>query len=88
MIGKNGQPMVYTYRLLKRAKQNYSITEREALTMVFVLDKFRHYLLGNKLVFCVDHMTLVYLVNKPQVLRTVANGFSWNFTNVVLQLYL
>jgi hypothetical protein len=56
--------------------------------MVFVLDKFRHYLLGNKLVFCVDHMTLVYLVNKPQVLRTVANGFSWNFTNVVLQLYL
>ncbi len=56
--------------------------------MVFVLDKFKHYLLGNKLVFCVDHMTLVYLVNKPQVLRRVADGFSWNFTNVVLQLYL
>jgi len=88
LTGKNGQPMVYTYRLFKRAKQNYSIIEREALTMVFVLDKFRHYLLGNKLVFCVDHMTLVYLVNKPQVLRRVANGFSWNFTNVVLQLYL
>ncbi len=58
---KNDQPVVYTYRLLKRAK-NYSITEREALIMVFVLHKFRHYLLGNKLVLCVDHMTLVYLV--------------------------
>jgi len=32
--------------------------------MFFVLHKFRHYLLGNKFVFYVDHMTLVYLVNK------------------------
>jgi hypothetical protein len=80
--------VVYAYRLLKRTKQNYSIIEKEALTMVFVLHKFKHYLLGNKLVFYVDHMTLVYLVNKPQVLRRAANGFSWNFTNVVLQIYL
>jgi hypothetical protein len=36
--------------------------------MVFALHKFRHYLLGNKFVFYVDHMALVYLVNKPQVL--------------------
>jgi hypothetical protein len=35
--------------------------------MVFSLHKFRHYLLGNKFVFYVDHMALVYLVNKPQV---------------------
>jgi hypothetical protein len=36
--------------------------------MVFALHKFRHYLLGNKFVFYVDRMALVYLVNKPQVL--------------------
>ncbi len=35
--------------------------------MVFTLHKFRHYLLGNKFVFYVDHMALVYLVNKPEV---------------------
>ncbi len=35
--------------------------------MVYVLHKFRHFLLGNKFVFYVDHMALVYLVNKPQV---------------------
>jgi hypothetical protein len=35
--------------------------------MVFALHKFKHYLLGNKFVFYVDHMALVYLVNKPQV---------------------
>jgi hypothetical protein len=36
-----------------------------ALPIIFVLHKFRHYLLHNKFVFYVDHMALVYLVNKP-----------------------
>ncbi len=36
--------------------------------MVFALHKIRHYLLGNKFVFYVDNMALIYLVNKPQVL--------------------
>jgi len=36
--------------------------------MVFSLHKIRHYLLGNKFVFYVDHMALIYLVNKPHVL--------------------
>ncbi len=35
--------------------------------MVYTLHKFKHFLLGNKFVFYVDHMTLVYLVNKPQM---------------------
>jgi len=35
--------------------------------MVFALHKFGHYLLGNKFVFCVDHMALVFLVNKPHL---------------------
>ncbi len=39
--------------------------------MEFALHKFRHYLLGNKFVFYVDHMALVYLVNKPQVSRKI-----------------
>jgi hypothetical protein len=46
-------------------EQNYSTTQRKALVMVFALHKFRHYLLGNKFIFYVDHMALVYLVNKP-----------------------
>jgi hypothetical protein len=36
--------------------------------MVFALHNFIH-LLGNKFVFYVDHMALVYLVNKPRVSR-------------------
>ncbi len=39
--------------------------------MVFSLPKFRHYLLGNKFVFYINHMALVYLVNKPHVSRKI-----------------
>ncbi len=39
--------------------------------MVYVLHKFGHFLLGNKFVFYVDHMALVYLVNKPHVSRRI-----------------
>jgi hypothetical protein len=62
VIGKSDQSKVYASRLLNRAEQNYSTTERKALVMVFALHKFRHYLLSNKFVFYKDHM---YFVNKP-----------------------
>ncbi len=39
--------------------------------MVCALHKFRHFLLGNKFVFYVDHMVFVYLVNKPHVFRRI-----------------
>jgi hypothetical protein len=68
---KSDQLIVYTYRFLNIIKQNNNTTEREALVMVFVLHKFKHYLLGNKFIFYVDHMALVYLVIKPQVSRII-----------------
>jgi hypothetical protein len=63
--GKYDQPIVYASRLLNKAKYNYTTIEREALAMVYALHKFKHFLLINKFVFYVDHMALVYLVNKP-----------------------
>ncbi len=71
VIGKSDQLVVYASRLLNIAKHNYSTTQREILAMVFALQKFRHYLLGNKFVFYMNHTALVYLVNKPQVPRIV-----------------
>jgi hypothetical protein len=63
---------MYASKLLNIIEQNYNTTKRKALAMVFSLHKFKHYLLGNKFIFYVDHMTLVYLVNKPQVLGRIA----------------
>jgi hypothetical protein len=81
---------MYASIKLNTAERNYITIEREALVMVYVLHKFRHYLLGNWFVFYVDHMALVHLVNKPQVFGRIARWllFFWNmisklFINIV-----
>jgi hypothetical protein len=58
---------MYASRLLNSVERNYTTIEREALAMVYALHKFKHYFLGNRFVFYVDHMALVYLINKPHV---------------------
>jgi hypothetical protein len=58
---------MYSSRLYNLTERNYTTIEREALAMVYALHKFRHCMLGNRFIFYVDHMVLVYLVNKPQI---------------------
>ena len=70
--GKHDQSVAYTSRLLNQAERNYSTTEREAVAMIYAVKKFRHYLLGNKFRFMVDHQSLSYLVNQPLITGRVA----------------
>ncbi len=72
VTGENDQLVMYVSRLLNRVEQNYNIRKKEVLEMVFALHKLRHYLMVNKFVFYVNHMALVYLVNKPHVSRRIA----------------
>ncbi len=72
VLKKSDQPIVYAFRLLNTTKRNYNTTQKEALAMVYFWHKFRHYMLGNKFVFYVDHMALVYLVSKPHVSGIIA----------------
>jgi len=55
--------------------------------MVFSLHKFKHYLLGNKFVFYVDHMAMVYLVNKPQVLKRITRWLLLFFNYDFIMVY-
>ena len=57
--------IVYNSRKLNKVERNYSTIEREALGMVFALQKYRHYLLANPFIFYTDHQALKYIVNKP-----------------------
>jgi len=74
---------MYAFRLLNSTEKNYTTTKREGLAMVYVLHEFKHHLLGNRFVFYVDHMTFVYLINKPQVSNIIASGYYyfWNMTS-------
>jgi hypothetical protein len=69
LIVKCDQLITYASRLLNNIELNYTMAQKETLTMVYAFHKFHHYLLGNKFIFYVDHMVLLYLVRKPQVSR-------------------
>ena len=48
------------------AQQNYTMTEKEFLVVVFALEKFQPYLLGLKMVIFTDHSALKYLMFKKE----------------------
>jgi len=46
---------------------NYSTTEKEFLTVVFALEKFRSYLIGSQIIVYTDYAALKYLLTKKDV---------------------
>lgn len=63
--GELDDPIAFTSRKLSKVEKNYSTTEREGLPMVWVLQKFKHYLLGGHFKMYMGHSVLKYLVNDP-----------------------
>ena len=63
---REGKPFVvyYASRALNSAQMNYSTTEKELLTIVFALDKFRAYLIGSPIIVFTDYSALKYLQSK------------------------
>lgn len=62
----------YANRLLNQVEKNYTPTKKEALTMVYKVKKFKHYLLTNHFIFFIDHQALVYMVNRPIISNHIA----------------
>ena len=69
------QVIYYASRTLNDAQLNYATTEKELLAIVFAFDKFRPYLMGNKVVVHTDHSAIKYLMTKkdakPRLIRWV-----------------
>nr|KAJ0220976.1 hypothetical protein LSAT_V11C200050660 [Lactuca sativa] len=65
----------YASKTLDNAQANYSTVEKELLSIVFALDKFRQYLLGSKVIVYSDHAAIRYLLakkdSKPRLIRWV-----------------
>ena len=58
------QVIYYASRTLNDAQLNYATTEKELLAIVFAFDKFRPYLIDNKVVVHTDHSAIKYLMTK------------------------
>ena len=65
----------YGNRTLNDAQLNHATTEKELLAIVFAFDKFRSYLIGDKVIVHTDHSAIKYLMTKkdakPRLIRWV-----------------
>ena len=75
--GAIDHPIAFSSRKLSTTEKNYTTTKREGLAMVYVLQKFRHYLLGGHFKMFTEHSALKYLVNKPMLGGESAGGSSY-----------
>ena len=69
------QVIYYASRTWNDAQLNYATIVKELLAIVFAFDKFRPYLIGNKVVVHTDHSAIKYLMTKkdakPRLIRWV-----------------
>ncbi|KAJ8865746.1 hypothetical protein PR048_033267 [Dryococelus australis] len=80
----NGEehPVAYTSTQLNKAENNYSLTEKELLAVVWRVKHFRCYLVGNGFTIVTDHAAQKYLVMKPipkDTAETVARTFVFDW---------
>ena len=54
----------YASKTLDSAQANYTTTEKEFLTVVFALEKFRSYIVGSHVTIFTDQAALKYLLSK------------------------
>jgi hypothetical protein len=67
--------IAYASKTLLGPQLNYATTKKDLLAVVFVVDKFRSYLVGAKVIVHTDHAALKYLLTKkdakPRLIRWI-----------------
>ncbi|GJY57848.1 putative nucleotidyltransferase, ribonuclease H [Tanacetum coccineum] len=61
---KHFRPIHFASKTLNRVQQNYMVTEKELIAVVFAFDKFRSYLVLSKTVLFTNHSAIKYLFSK------------------------
>jgi len=55
----------YINKNLTPAELNYTVTEKEFLTVIYAINKFGHYITRYPVVLYIDHFATKYLANTP-----------------------
>ena len=58
------QVIYYASRTLNDAQLNYATTEKELMAILFAFDKFRPYLIRNRVIVHTDHSAIKHLMTK------------------------
>ena len=66
------RPIAFVSKTMSKAQRNYSQLDREALSIVFGLDKFQIYLYGRKFTILSDHKPLEHILSPRAPTPTLA----------------
>ena len=66
------RPVAFVSRTLSASERNYSQVEKEALSLVFGIKKFNHYLYGRHFTMITDHKPLTTILGPKQGIPPVA----------------
>ena len=81
---KEHHTTAFASRTLLAAERNYTTTEKELLSIVFAVKKFRTYLLGNSTIIRTDHKALSFLntckLTHSRITRWVLALQEYNFS--------
>ena len=70
VMSQNGKPIAFYSRKMNSAQQNYTVTEKELLSIVATLKEFRNILLGQQITVFTDHKNLTCTnFNTERVMR-------------------
>ena len=58
---QHGKPVAYLSKALSGRNKDISIYEKEFLTLIMAVEKWRHYLQRNEFTILTDHKSLAYL---------------------------
>ena len=67
------RPIAFASRTLAKAETNYAHLEKEALAIIFGIQKFHNYLYGRKFIIHSDHKPLMYILNASKSIPTMAS---------------
>ena len=65
MLLQNGKPIEFALRSLTESERKWAQIEKEALAVLFVLEKFDQYTFGGKVIIQNDHKPLDNILRKP-----------------------
>ena len=66
------RPIAYASHTLSNSEKNYAQIDKEALALVFAVQKFHTYLYGRKFVLVTDHKPLVILLGPTNAIPPLA----------------
>ncbi|GFU99202.1 retrovirus-related Pol polyprotein from transposon 17.6 [Trichonephila clavipes] len=69
VLNQEQRPTAYASRTLNNAERNYAVTERECLTVIWVLNKFRTYIGPRTVKVITDHAALTRLTQGKNLSR-------------------